>query len=179
VADSNNNAVKEIPVGNGTPITLGSGFNFPIGLAVDGAGNVYVADSGNSALKEIPAGNGTPITLVSGVPGSSLLCGTFVPVGVAVDQTSITFLRAKAHASESVMRKQFWPGWHRGGWSRQRLRYRRRRQRRSLRDPRRRRLYDQQAGLRGIRHPEWYRSRARAAIVGATNSTLALTILSN
>ena len=33
--------------------TLGGGFNYPQGVAVDGAGNVYVADLGNSAVKEI------------------------------------------------------------------------------------------------------------------------------
>ncbi len=38
--------------------TLGSGFNFPAGVAVDGSGNVFVADTSNSAVKEIVAVNG-------------------------------------------------------------------------------------------------------------------------
>jgi hypothetical protein len=36
--------------------TLGGGFTFPKGGAVDGAGNVYVADGSNAAVYEIPAG---------------------------------------------------------------------------------------------------------------------------
>ena len=39
--------------------TLGSGFNSPIGVAVDGSGNVFVADTGNNAVKEIVAAGGT------------------------------------------------------------------------------------------------------------------------
>jgi len=35
---------------NGTVRTLGSGFGSPIGVAVDGSGNVFVADVGNGAL---------------------------------------------------------------------------------------------------------------------------------
>ena len=65
-ADTGNNSVKEILAENGSVITLGSGFYHPTGVAVDGAGNVYVADTGNYAVKEIPAGNGTVITLASG-----------------------------------------------------------------------------------------------------------------
>jgi len=43
--------------GPGFPITtLGGGFKYPFGVAVDGNGNVYVGDQGNNALKEIPVG---------------------------------------------------------------------------------------------------------------------------
>jgi gliding motility-associated-like protein len=76
VADAGNNAVKEIPVGNGAAITIGSGFISPLGVAVDAAGNVYVADAGNNAVKKIPAGNGTPVTMGSGFSA---------PTGIAVD----------------------------------------------------------------------------------------------
>ena len=45
MADNGNSAVKkEIPAGNGTPITLGSGFVNPFTVAVDGSGNIFVAD---------------------------------------------------------------------------------------------------------------------------------------
>src|SRR5258708_31514531 len=33
--------------------TLGSGFSYPNGVAVDGSGNVFVADYGHHAVKEI------------------------------------------------------------------------------------------------------------------------------
>ncbi len=68
---------------NPTTTTLGSGFRFPGGVAVDGAGNVYVADVKNNAVKEvvavggsIPASNPTILTLGSGFSE---------PFGVAVD----------------------------------------------------------------------------------------------
>src|SRR6185437_13642030 len=37
----------------GSPISIGAGFASPFGVALDGAGNVYVADFGNGAIKEI------------------------------------------------------------------------------------------------------------------------------
>ncbi|MBB3058764.1 cadherin-like beta sandwich domain-containing protein, partial [Mucilaginibacter gotjawali] len=60
----------------GNPVTVGSGFLTPFGVAADVSGNVYVADYGNHSLKEIPAGGGAPITLATGY--TTLL-------GVAVD----------------------------------------------------------------------------------------------
>jgi hypothetical protein len=35
-----------------TIVTLGSGFNYPVGVTVDGAGNVFVADYGNIECTE-------------------------------------------------------------------------------------------------------------------------------
>ena len=55
---------------------LGSGFNFPGAVAVDGAGDVFVADTGNNAVKEILPG-GTIKTIGSGFN---------TPEGVAVDR---------------------------------------------------------------------------------------------
>ena len=87
VADTNNNAVKEILAAGGyTAVsTLGSGFNGPQGVAVDGNGNVFVADSGNNPVKEIPAAGGyaTVSTLGSGFNG---------PQGVAVDGNGNVFV---------------------------------------------------------------------------------------
>ena len=61
-----------------TVITLvSSGLSYPYGVAVDGAGNVYIADSGNNAIKEWLAASNTVITLVSS--------GLSWPSGVAVD----------------------------------------------------------------------------------------------
>ena len=54
-----NNAVYEIlAVGGSIPTfpavsTLGTGFNTPLGIAVDGSGNVFVADSNHDTVPEI------------------------------------------------------------------------------------------------------------------------------
>jgi sugar lactone lactonase YvrE len=79
VADTSNNAVKEIVKQSGAVISLGSGFNNPYGVAVDAAGNVFVADSNNNEVKEIVAAGGykTVIPLASG--------SFWWPSGVAVD----------------------------------------------------------------------------------------------
>jgi|GEM_PF-3043245 len=62
----------------GRQSALGSGFDNPFGVAVDGAGNVYIADSGsNRVLKETLAGG----TYTQSVIGS----GLSAPTGVAVD----------------------------------------------------------------------------------------------
>ena len=48
--------MKEIPAGCASAScvkTLGGGFNFPMGVAIDGSGNLYVADEGNGAVKEM------------------------------------------------------------------------------------------------------------------------------
>ncbi len=76
VADPNNNLIKEIPAGNGTPVVLGAGFSAPASVAVDAAGDAFVADFGNNAIKKIPASNGAPVLWGSGF---------LHPYGVAVD----------------------------------------------------------------------------------------------
>jgi hypothetical protein len=54
--------VKEILASTGytTVNTLGSGFTFPYGVALDGSGNVFVADNVNNMVKEILASGGSP-----------------------------------------------------------------------------------------------------------------------
>jgi DNA-binding beta-propeller fold protein YncE len=75
--------------GNTATTTLGSGFSGPYGVAVDGAGNVYVADSHNNAVKEIVAVGGS-------IPASptirTLGSGFNYPSGVAVDGAGDVFV---------------------------------------------------------------------------------------
>ena len=59
---------------------LGSNLSGPAGVAVDGAGNIYIADTGNNRIVEIPwtgAGYGGQIT----VPVN----GLSIPMGLAID----------------------------------------------------------------------------------------------
>ena len=73
-----NNAIKEWNATTGQLTTLvSSGLNDPFGVAVDGAGNVYIADTGNNAIKEWKPRLEQVTTLVSS--------GLTNPYGVAVD----------------------------------------------------------------------------------------------
>ena len=38
----------EVPAGGGAQTTVGSGLRYPVGVAVDGAGDVFIADIGNN-----------------------------------------------------------------------------------------------------------------------------------
>jgi hypothetical protein len=111
VADSGNSTIRMVtsngvvttPAGNAgqSGSTDGTGsaalFNYPFGVAVDGAGNVYVADSGNSTIRMVtsngvvttPAGN-------AGQPGSADGMGNMAlfsfPRGVVVDSAGNVFV---------------------------------------------------------------------------------------
>ena len=54
--------IASLPAEAATPVTLGSGFNYPTGIAVDGTGNVYVGDTENGAVKEILAPGYSTVT---------------------------------------------------------------------------------------------------------------------
>ena len=87
VADTFNNAVKEILASSGytTVKTLGSGFAWPVGVAVDGNGNVFVGDQHNNAVEEILAAGG--YTTVN-----PLASGFNNPMGVALDGNGNLFV---------------------------------------------------------------------------------------
>jgi NHL repeat-containing protein len=83
VADSFNNLIRKITpagvvttlAGSGNPgstdaIGAAAGFNFPIGVATDGAGNVYVGDTGNFTIRKITAA-GVVTTLAGTAPGDN------------------------------------------------------------------------------------------------------------
>jgi len=102
VADEGNNRIRKITpaglvstlAGNGAQgFADGDGataaFNFPTGVAVDAAGNVYVADQGNNRIRKITT-TGVVSTLAgSGVAGFADGAGTAAafdhPYGIAVD----------------------------------------------------------------------------------------------
>jgi sugar lactone lactonase YvrE len=105
VADTYNNTIRMItPAGvvstlAGTASTVGGSsdgtgaaaqFALPIGIAVDGSGNLYVADSGNYLIRKItPGAVVTTLAGTVGVTGSADGIGTaaqfFTPEGITVD----------------------------------------------------------------------------------------------
>ena len=83
--------------GNSSPSVIGSGFNGPICVAVDGAGDVFAGDGSYNTLKEIVAVNGqvsassTVLTTGSGFSG---------PFGVAVDGAGDVFVADNSSLKE-------------------------------------------------------------------------------
>ncbi len=76
--------------GDGAPATSAR-LNFPIGVAVDGAGNLYIGDSGNGRIRRVDvngiistvSGDGTPAS--SGDGGPAVNAQLYYPAFVAVD----------------------------------------------------------------------------------------------
>jgi sugar lactone lactonase YvrE len=121
VADGGNSTIRKVtPAGvvttlAGTAHTQGSAdgtgaaarFNFPIGVAVDAAGNLYVADQGNSTIRKVtPAGVVTTLAGSPGMEGSADGTGAAArfnfPTGVAVDGAGNVFV---ADEFNSAIRK--------------------------------------------------------------------------
>ena len=113
IADAGNNSVREVSpngivttvAGNGTPGFSGDGkratsaqLNGPAGVAVDGAGNLFIADTGNNLIREVGfagiiitvAGNGMQGFSGDGKRATSAQLSD--PVGVAVDGAGNLFI---------------------------------------------------------------------------------------
>ncbi|HMC43225.1 MAG TPA: hypothetical protein VKI20_09460, partial [Acidimicrobiales bacterium] len=101
--------------GNGTAAYSGDGgpatsaaLNFPLGVAVDGSGNMFVADGANNRVRKVsPAGTittfvGTGAAAYSGDGGPATAATLDFPTDVAVDGSGNLFI---ADFNNSVVRK--------------------------------------------------------------------------
>ncbi|MGD0646461.1 MAG: choice-of-anchor D domain-containing protein [Acidobacteriaceae bacterium] len=71
--------------------------NAPLGLAVDGLGNVFISDSGNGRIREVNATTNTITTFVGGGSGSYFNGGTgtavvLAPAGIAFDPSGNLYI---------------------------------------------------------------------------------------
>jgi|HubBroStandDraft_6_1064221.scaffolds.fasta_scaffold93207_2 sugar lactone lactonase YvrE len=106
IADTNNNRIREVSGGTITTVagngTVGSGGDLgpatsaqlyhPMGVAVDGSGNIYIADTDNQRVREVVSGSGLIITR-EGTGQVGYSCGNGLaasiglhnPAGIAFD----------------------------------------------------------------------------------------------
>jgi len=109
VADLGNNLIRMISTNGAVTTLAGSGaigsadgmgtaasFNKPAGIAVDGAGNIYVADLGSNRIRKINPSGLVSTLAGTGVPGSTNgaanLASFNEPSGVAVDQSGNVYV---------------------------------------------------------------------------------------
>jgi hypothetical protein len=119
VADRYNSTIREVtPVGTNWVVTTLAGlagmmytnwvdgtgtdarFNEPSGVAVDGAGNLYVADTENGAIREVsPVGTNWVVSTISGQAGNTNFNGGtgtnalfYLPTGVTVDSAGNVYV---------------------------------------------------------------------------------------
>ena len=115
IADTYNQRVREVNAKTGIINTIagngqfGSGgdgdsaihaqFGYPVGLAVDTAGNVYIVDQDNCKVREVYASNaiintiaGTGSFSYSGDGGLAIYASIYIPSGVAVDDSNNVYV---------------------------------------------------------------------------------------
>ena len=121
VADADNHTIRKVTAAGVVSTLAGSAgfvgstdgtgaaarFNYPSGVAVDGAGSVYVADAGNRTIRKITAaGVVTTLAGLAGNAGSTDATGSAArfsyPSGVAVNGAGVVYV---ADASNQTIRK--------------------------------------------------------------------------
>ena len=90
-------AVSGSKNGKGSAARFGSMFGGPSGVAVDGAGNIYVADEANQTIRKVtPVGMVTTLAGVAGSQGtndgSAKVARFYDPEGVAVDKSGNVYV---------------------------------------------------------------------------------------
>ncbi len=66
-----------------TPVSIAHGFNSPLGVTLDAAGNIYLADKGNNEVKKIAKGTNYAVHIGNGFNA---------PAGVAVDASGNVYV---------------------------------------------------------------------------------------
>lgn len=106
VADSGNNAVKEVLASSGYAISqvVGSGFKNPESVASDSFGNIFVNDAGNGAIKEMTVSSGyaTILTVASTPVNTTFYIGDNISVDA---QGNVYVPNQTASGSLGVMEK--------------------------------------------------------------------------
>ncbi len=121
IADAGNNCIREVSdgiittfAGNGRAGFSGDGgpavnasLNFPAGIAVDAAGNVYIADARNSRVRKVSGGIITTVAGngkagFSGDGGSATLASLNGPLRLAIDSAGSLYI---ADGSNNRVRK--------------------------------------------------------------------------
>ncbi|WP_152032882.1 putative Ig domain-containing protein [Ereboglobus luteus] len=92
VADTGNNALKEIDIATGE-VTAITGFSTPEAVAVDKNGLVYVADTGSDTILVYDAVAGTTTTVIDDTAGLN------APSGIAVDGDGFVYVTDTGNAS--------------------------------------------------------------------------------
>jgi sugar lactone lactonase YvrE len=127
IADTLNGAVRRVDAASGVITTVaGSGvlgysgdggrataaqLNFPVGIALDAAGNVFVADSYNNRIRRIDAATGLISTVAgtgdfnsSGDGGPATAATLNTPTGIAVDAEGNLFIADEANGRIRAVR---------------------------------------------------------------------------
>jgi trimeric autotransporter adhesin len=131
LADNTNNVIRKISLSSGIITTIAgngldagtpdgsfsgdggsavlAGINHPIGVAVDGAGNLYIADTSNQRIRMVSATTGVITTIAgtgvggySGDGGPATSAELYNPEGLAVDSAGNIYI---ADHANNVIRK--------------------------------------------------------------------------
>ncbi len=91
VADTGNNALKEIVVATGSVATI-TGFNAPAAIAIDEAGLVYVTDTGSNKVLVYDAVSKKTATVIDAAAGLN------APAGIAIDGDGFVYVADTGNA---------------------------------------------------------------------------------